>query len=198
MTDSPEAIRADIERTRQELSRDADALVDKVTPSKIVQRRTDKVKGAFTSVKHRLMGAADNTGSSLHHGGSSVAGGVSSVKEGVSDATHRVAQKAEGNPLAVGLLAFAAGLVVSSLIPASGKEKELAEGVKEQAQPLVDEAKSVAQQVGQDLKEPVKDAAESVKTTASDAASNVKSDAQDAADNVKGRADEAKSNVSGS
>ncbi|KQZ04930.1 hypothetical protein ASD19_02610 [Microbacterium sp. Root53] len=191
MTDSPEAIRADIERTRRELSRDADALVDKVTPSKVVHRQTDKIKGAFGSLRTRVMGAADDAGSALHDRGSSVAGGV-------SDATHRVAAKAEGNPLAVGLMAFAAGLVVSSLIPASAKEKELAEGVKEQAQPLVDEAKQVAQQVGQDLKEPVKEAATAVKDTASDAASHVQSDAQDAAGTVRERADEARSNVSGS
>ncbi|MER7797901.1 DUF3618 domain-containing protein [Microbacterium sp. NPDC096154] len=190
MTDSPEAIRADIERTRRELSYDTDALVDKVTPSKIAHRQTDKIKGAFSSVRERVMGAADSAGSSLHGSGSSMAGNV-------SDATHRVAAKAEGNPLAVGLMAFAAGLVVSSLIPASSKEKELAEGVKDQAQPLVDEAKQVAQQVGQDLKEPVKDAATAVKDTASDAASNVQSDAQDAAGTVRDRADEARGNVSG-
>lgn len=190
MTDSPEAIRAEIERTRSELSRDTDALVDKVTPSKIVDRQTDRIKGAFGSVRERIMGAADDTGSSLHERGSAVAGGV-------SDATHRVAAKAEGNPLAVGLMAFAAGLLVSSLIPASDKEKQLAGDVKEQAQPLLDEAKQVAQEVGQDLKEPVKEAATAVKDTAADAASNVRDDAQGAAGTVRDRAEEARGNVSG-
>ena len=191
MTDSPEAIRADIERTRQELSRDADALVDKVTPSKIAHRQTDKIRGAFGSVRDRVMGAADSTGSSLQQKGSSMA-------EGVSDTTHRVAAKAEGNPMAVGLMAFAAGLLVSSLIPASAKEKGLADDVKEQAQPLLDEAKQVAQQVGSDLKEPVQEAATAVKDTATDAVSNVKGDAQDAAGTVKDRTQEARENVSGS
>lgn len=185
MTDSPEAIRAEIERTRRELSYDADALVDKVTPSKIAHRQTEKIKGAFGSVRERVMGSADDAGSSLHDAGSSV-----------KDAGHRVASKAEGNPLAVGLMAFAAGLLVSSLIPASEKEKDLAEGVKEQAQPLMDEAKQVAQQVGQDLKEPVQDAANAVKDTATDAAQNVRSDAEDAAGTVKDRTQEARSNVS--
>lgn len=32
MSDSPDAIRADIERTRAEFGRDVDALADKVTP----------------------------------------------------------------------------------------------------------------------------------------------------------------------
>ncbi len=190
MTDSPEAIRADIERKRRELSQDTDALVDKVTPSKIAQRQTDKIKGAFGSVRERVMGAADDAGSSLH-------GASSTVTDGVSSAAHKVGAKAEGNPLAVGLMAFAGGLLVASLIPATAKEKEIAADVKEQAQPLVDEAKSVAQQVGSDLKEPVRDAAAAVKDTASDAASTLKGDAQDGVDSVTERAQEARENVSG-
>ncbi|TFD05905.1 DUF3618 domain-containing protein [Cryobacterium sp. TMT1-2-2] len=50
MTDTdrtPDQIRSDIERTRRELGGDVDALADKVTPSKIIQRQTDKVKSAF-------------------------------------------------------------------------------------------------------------------------------------------------------
>lgn len=190
MTDSPEAIRADIERKRRELSQDTDALVEKVTPSKIAQRQTDKIKGAFGSVRERVMGAADDAGSSLH-------GASSTVTDGVSSAAHKVGAKAEGNPLAVGLMAFAGGLLVASLIPATAKEKEIAADVKEQAQPLVDEAKSVAQQVGSDLKEPVRDAAAAVKHTASDAASTLKGDAQDGVDSVTERAQEARENVSG-
>jgi len=191
MTDSPEAIRADIERRRRELSQDTDALVDKVTPSKIAHRQTDKIKGAFGSVRERIMGAADDAGSSLHDAGSSVSGGVSS-------AARRVGAKAEGNPLAVGLMAFAGGLLVASLIPASAQEKQIAGDVKEQAQPLVDEAKSVAQQVGSDLKEPVQDAAAAVKDTAAEAVSTVTGDAQDGVDNVTERAQAARDNVRGS
>ncbi|GGH33897.1 DUF3618 domain-containing protein [Microbacterium album] len=190
MTDSPDAIRAEIERTRRELSQDADALVDKVTPSKIAHRQTHKIKGAFGSLRDRVMGAADDAASSLHDAGSSVA-------DGVSHATHRAAGKAEGNPLAVGLMAFGAGLLISSLIPASAKEKQLADDVKEQAQPLMDEAKHVAQQVGSDLKEPVQDAAAAVKERASEAASHVQSDAQDAAGHVTDRAQQARDNVGG-
>ena len=57
MTD-PEVIREEIERTRQELGDDVDALADKVNPTKIAQRQTDKVKGALGNVKDRVMGTA--------------------------------------------------------------------------------------------------------------------------------------------
>src|SRR3546814_18439061 len=58
----------------------------------------------------------------------------------------------EGSPLAAGLVAFGAGMVISALIPASEKEAQLASRAvataKEQAQPLVEEAKSVGQDIG--------------------------------------------------
>ncbi|WP_456283264.1 DUF3618 domain-containing protein [Microbacterium sp. JZ101] len=187
MTDSPDAIRADIERTRRELGRDADALVDKVTPSKIMDRQTSRLKGAFGSLRERVMGAADDAGSSVHDAG-----------ETVADATHRAAAKAEGNPMAVGLIAFGVGLLASSLIPASGREKRIAQDVREQAQPLVDEVKDVAQEVGAHLREPAQQAAESIRDTATEAAEHVKSEAQGSADAVAGRAQEARDNVQGS
>jgi gas vesicle protein len=188
MSDSPEAIRANIDETRRELGLDVDALADKVTPAKIAQRQTDKVKGAFGSVRDRIMGAADSAGSSLSGAGSSAASGV-------SDARHTVVAKAEGNPLAVGLIAFGAGLVLASLIPASEKEKQAAEAVKDQAQPLIDTATSAAKEVGENLKEPAQEAFAAVKDTATDAVSNVKTDASDAASTVTDRAQEARGNV---
>ena len=46
MSENPDVIRADIEATRARLGTNVDAVADKVTPSNIVQRQTDKVKGA--------------------------------------------------------------------------------------------------------------------------------------------------------
>src|SRR5918994_1563189 len=137
MSTSPDAIRADIEQTRRELGGDVDALADKVTPSKIVDRQKDKVRGAFGSLRNRIMGAADDAGYAMSGAGSSV-----------GDVKDRVVAKAEGNPIAVGLIAFGAGLLAASLIPASQREKDLAEDVKEQAQPLVDKVKDAATEAG--------------------------------------------------
>ena len=138
MSDSPDEIRADIEQTRRELGSDVDALADKVSPSKIVDRQTDKVKNAFGSVRERVMGAADDAGSPVSDAGRTAS----------STSKDRVVAKAEGNPLAVGLIAFGVGLLVASLIPASAKEKEVAAEVKDQAQPLVDEVTDVAKEIG--------------------------------------------------
>jgi len=187
MSDSPDEIRADIERTRQELGSDVDALADKVSPSKIVDRQVDKVRGAFGSVRERVMGAADDAGSSLSDAGAHV-----------GDVKDRVVAKAEGNPLAVGLIAFGAGLLLASLIPASSKEKDLAATVKDQAQPLVDQVTDVAKEVGEHLKEPAQAAVASVKESAQESVAAVKGEAQTAAHEVKDQAEHAREHVAGS
>lgn len=182
MSDDPDAIRADIEATRRNLSGDVDALADKVTPSKIAQRQTRKVKGAFHSISDRIMGTADDMTSSA-------GGALSNAGDSVADAGRSVVHKAQGNPLAVGLIAFGVGALVASLIPASTKEQQLASNVKDAAQPLLQEAAEVGKQVAGDLKEPAQEAVQSVKETAQEAVATVKDEATDRASDV---ADEAK------
>ncbi|WP_285114736.1 DUF3618 domain-containing protein [Leifsonia sp. fls2-241-R2A-40a] len=182
MSDDPDAIRADIEATRRNLSGDVDALADKVTPSKIAERQTRKVKGAFHSLSDRVMGTADDVRSN-------VSGTASDAGDAVADAGRTVVNKAQGNPLAVGLIAFGVGALVASLIPASTKEKELASSAKDAAQPLLQEAAEVGKQVANDLKEPAQQAVQSVKETAQEGVSTVKEEATDRASDV---ADDAK------
>ncbi|WP_372967596.1 DUF3618 domain-containing protein [Microbacterium sp.] len=187
MSDSPDEIRADIERTRRELGSDVDALADKVTPSKIMDRQMGRMRGALGSVRERVMGAADDAGSSLSDAG----GRVGDVKD-------RAVAKAEGNPLAVGLIAFGAGLLLASLVPASSKEKDLAATVKDQAQPLVDQVTDVAKEVGEHLKEPAQASVESVKESAQESVAAVKDEAQSAVGEVTDQAQQARENVAGS
>ena len=160
MTNDPEQIRADIEDTRRELGGDVDALADKVRPSSIVDRQKAKVKGAVGRARDAVMGTASDA--------------ASTVGETVGDLPHKAAQTTRGNPLAVGLIAFGVGMLAASLLPASSKERELAESAKDMASPAMDNLKESAQTVAEDLKEPAKQAADSVKGAAQDAAHNVK------------------------
>ena len=188
MTSDADKIRADIERTRGELGSNVDALADKVTPSKIMHRQTDKVKGALGSVKDQVLGVASDARDSVRDA-------ASSTGDGVSTASDKAVAKAQGNPVAVGLIAFGVGLLVSSLIPASDKEKELATSVKDAAQPLLSQASDAAKEVADDLKEPAQQAAAAVKDTATEGVDAVKAEASTAAENVKGSAQEAKHKV---
>ena len=60
MSTNPDQIRREIEDTRGRLSSDVNALTETVSPSNVARRQADKVAGAATSVKERVMGAADD------------------------------------------------------------------------------------------------------------------------------------------
>ena len=221
MSDNPDAIRSDIEATRARLGTNVDAVADKVTPSNIVHRQTDKVKDAMSGVKEKIMGAADSTttrahdtlhhathtgtghtsnalhstGESLHGAKDTAAARLSDAGTAISHAPDQVKAKTQGNPLAAGLIAFGAGMLLSSLIPPSQKEREAADQLKTAAQPLATQVTDAAKDMVQDLKEPAQEAMENVKATATDAAQNVKAEGQTAATDVKDRANDAKDHV---
>ena len=68
MSDNPDAIRSDIEATRARLGTNVDAVADKVTPSNIVQRQTNKVRDAVFGVKEKVMGTAEDLTTRAHTG----------------------------------------------------------------------------------------------------------------------------------
>ena len=217
MSDNPDAIRSDIEATRARLGTNVDAVADKVTPSNIVHRQTDKVKDAVTGVKERIMGAADSTttrvqdrvhsgaghttdtlhstGDTLHGAKDNVSAKLSDAGTAISHAPDQIKTQTQGNPLAAGLIAFGAGMLISSLIPASQKEREAAQQLKTAAEPLATQVTDAAKDMAQDLKEPAQEAMENVKATATEAAQNVKAEGQHAATDVKDRATDAKDHV---
>jgi gas vesicle protein len=192
---------AEIERTRMALSRDLDELGDKVSPQRVVERRTQAVKGRLGSVRERVMGAAPSLpGSGSGGTGPSVTDRVGDSVGGAKDALAGTAQstvgtvqsRTTGNPLAAGLMAFGAGMVISALLPATEKEARLAQqaadAAKEHGQPLLDEAKSVGQEVGQNLKETAQQAAQEVRSTAQESVEHVKEEGQASAQTVKDQA----------
>jgi ElaB/YqjD/DUF883 family membrane-anchored ribosome-binding protein len=188
MSNDPEQIRREIERTRSELSDNVNALGDKVNPGSIAKRQVGRVRGAATSVKDAVMGSAADAADT----GQQVA---TTMGDAVSNAPNAVARKAQGSPIAAGLIAFGAGLLVSSLLPASRVEQQAAEKVKDTTQPMVDDLTDTAKEVAENLKEPAQQAMEEVKSTATDAAITVKDEASSAADDVKSQAQDSKDTV---
>jgi len=181
-----EQLRREIERTREELSYDADALTEKVSPGRIVDRRVGRAKNAMTNAKERVMGSASDTSSSAQSSMSSAASGVAGTTSELADSAR---QRAQGNPLAAGLIAFGAGWLVSALIPASQREQQaagqLVDVAREHSQPLTDNLGQMAGEIKDNMQEPAQQAVQSVKSTASDAASTVKDEGRSAAEGVK-------------
>jgi len=213
-TSDPEVIRRQIEDTRRELSYDVDALNEKVNPARVVDRRVSAAKGRITNLKEKVMGSAHDTASSTHGVASHAAGSVqgaassavgtvqdaaSSAVDAVQQAPDAVVRQTQGNPLAAGLIAFGVGWLVSSLMPASEKEKQLAQqaesAVREHKDALLEPAKQAAQEIGDQLKPAAQDAVESVKATAQDAAATVKDEGQTAVQDVQGQAQQSKARV---
>jgi hypothetical protein len=195
MSENPDAIRADIEATRARLGTNVDAVADKVTPSNIVQRQTDKVRDAVFGVKEKVMGTTDDLTTRAHARTDQAGNALHDAGEAIGDAPHQVKAKTQGNPLAAGLIAFGAGMLLSSLIPASEKEREAADALKTAAEPMTTELTEAAKDMAQGLKEPAREAMENVKATATDATQNVKAESQLAAADVKDCAADAKDTI---
>lgn len=195
MTSSPDEIRREIEQTRRELATDVDTLHEKVSPTAVASRKVQSAKGAVSSMKDKVMGSAGSAGQST-------AGGMSTVGDTVSSAPSMARDRARGNPMAAGVIAFGAGWLISSLLPAGEKEKQAAVQVKDKAsehsETLMAPMKHAAQEVKDTLKEPAQQAADSVKSTATDAATTVQDAAKSAKDDVAGQARDAKDQMASS
>ena len=207
MTSDPDQIRGNIEQTQKNLSADVDALAEKVSPSRIVERRVEQTRSAMTSVKDKIMGSAAETTSTVSGTASSAAASAkdtlaakaSSAADMASSAPEQARQRTRGNPLAAGLVAFGAGWLLSSLLPATEPEQQAAAQVKdlamEKGRPVAQDLGQAGQEAAQSLRESAQQRAQSVKETATDAASTVAGEAQSQASDVTSHAQEARNRV---
>ena len=220
MSTDPDQIRSEIDQTQRELSADVDALTEKLSPQRIVERRVQRSRLAMTNVKDKIMGSTSDAyqtaGSAISgHGATSSVGdsvsarasaardtaasAASSAVDTVRSTPDTIRRRTTGNPLAAGLVAFGAGWLLSSLLPASEPEQQVATQVKdfatEQGRPVARQLGEAGQEAAQELRDSAQQRAESVKQTAADAASTVKGEAQSAASDVKDQAQESTSRV---
>lgn len=196
---TPEQIQRDIEGTRRALSNDVDRLAEKVSPGRVVGRRVDRVKSGAASMRDRIMGtvpdpqqvkgrageAAGSARDAMGSAASTVGDAASSVGEAVAGAPQTVKQQTQGNPLGAGLVAFGVGLIISSLIPASERERELATQAQDKAMPLQEKAMEKAKEMAGELQGSAQESLQQVKETAGQAASQTKEEARSAAEEAK-------------
>lgn len=176
----------DITQTRQDLSSHLDELQDKVSPAAIVDRKKTAARERVGGVRDKVMGSARETTGQLSD---QVSGTGDKISGTASDATDTAKQQFQGSPLAAGVAAFGLGMVVAALIPATQAESRAAvqakDALREQAQPLVEDAKGAATQVGEQLKESAVEAADQVRQTGQEAASRVQGEATSSAESVR-------------
>jgi gas vesicle protein len=195
MGKTADELRRDIEVRREDLTRDVDALGDRVSPQRIMERRTDAVRGRFRSAKEAVMGRAEDVSGravDLREGAGGMAGSVRSsagdvaerAQEGmhrtadtVSEVPERLRHEAQGNPLAAGLVAFGLGLLAATTLPESRRERRLAR----QVQPALEDAARVAADSGREL-------AEDLKPRVAESAEHLRERARESVDHVSEQA----------
>jgi hypothetical protein len=196
-------LRREIEDTRDHLGDTLDAIGDRVSPGRIVERRKNRVRESWTTARTRVMGAAPSP-SGAKDAARDKASGVastisdtassieSSVSESVRHAPDAVASGTQGSPLVAGGLAFGLGLLVASLLPPTETEASVAGDIVE---PLKQEATQIGKEVGSTVKDSAASAGEQAKAALTDAATTVKDEAASAAQDVKGTASDATQQV---
>jgi hypothetical protein len=223
MSNDPDRIRWEIENTRNELSSDVDALADKVNPRRIAGERVGQARGAFTRAREKVMGVQSDghgaaqrmsqaTGQRMSHAADSAREFGGQSRDRMSHAAdsarafgEQSRQQAQGNPLAAGLIAFGAGLLVSSLIPSSRPERhwagqardmvgEHSDQLRAQARHLREQAGEVGREMGHEvshnMRGPAREAARAVGSTAASGASAVRDQGRSAAHQMQGQAHE--------
>lgn len=165
---SPEQIEKDIERTREDLRQNVDALQEKLSPTHAAKRGAARLGESVSQARDTLMGTAEDVKGSAEDQ-------MTKAQESVSGVSEKISSGARGNPIAVGLGAFAIGWLVSSLIPATKTERRAAESLRDSdmaaaaVQPVADTARAVVE----NTEEKAKEAAREVGREAQSAVSSV-------------------------
>jgi gas vesicle protein len=174
MGQDPDAIRREIEQTRERMGDTVEALGYKAD---VPSRAKEKVSGTVQSVKESITGAAGTVSDATPSTGD------------VKSAARRGAGIAQENPLGLAVGSIAIGFLAGMLIPSTNVENEklgpmadqVKDQVKETGQEALDRGKQVAQEVASTAQESVQQVKEDVKETAQQAAQDVKETAQSSA-----------------
>jgi gas vesicle protein len=188
-------LKAEIEGTRADLTGTMNEVGERVSPRRIVTRRTDRIRQKVTSVRETIMGAADQAGSAGSGIPDHASRAIGSAVDTARQAPQSVVTGTQGNPLAAGLIAFGAGMLLASVLPASNAEEQAATRVLDKAQPAISQAREAAQDVTDDLKDTLSGAAQDLRSTAGDAVVNVQDQGKSAVREVTSTASGAASDV---
>jgi len=174
MGQSPEELKDQIESTRADLGDTLDAIGDRVSPGRMIERKTNRVRQGVQGVRDRVMGVAHDT-----------AEGAKDRIGGTVDAVRSIPgsgrQQAEGRPLVAGALAFGVGFLLASVLPQTDAEQDAAPQLAEKIEPVKQQLSQAGQDAAEHLKEPVRDAVADVKETATSGAQQVMEQAREGA-----------------
>lgn len=190
---TPDQLKAQIDRTRAELTDDVDVLAEKVSPGAAAKRTTDRARQRLATVKDSVMGSAESLRDSASSAGGSATGSVADTVSGAPDTAR---QRTQGSPLSAGLIAFGIGALAAAALPASKAEQRAAAELRQRAEPMAEQAKRELSQHAQEIRgelEPqvqaaVQDISDSAREAAQDTAGEARDRRQDVSAHARGAA----------
>lgn len=185
MGQDTEELKREIESTRNDMSGTLDAIGDRVSPGRMMQRKKNRMSQAMSSMRDRVMGTAHDAKQSLSETSDS-------ATESVKQMPDMVAERTAGAPMVAGGIAFGIGMLIAVAFPASKMEEQAGAKLRDTIEPVKEDLIESAQQVAQNVKEPAKQSVESLKEASAEAARSVASSAKEAGAAVK---DEAKDSM---
>lgn len=190
MASRTDELREDIEQKRDDIGYTVDQLQNRVSPARITARGRYRMRQLWIDTKDRIMGNDQSeypweTGMRriTEQAGTltdKTADLARDVKEGVAGTPAMVRRQTQGNPIAVGVIAFGGGLLVGTLLPESAGERNIAQRLEPTVTGIAEEATQVGKQIAEDVQTSAKETIEDLKDRTSVAAEGVKDEAKEA------------------
>src|SRR5215211_3078347 len=200
MGESATELRRDIEDTRVDLTRDVDAIGDRISPRRMAQRRVNRTRDWMSQTRDRVFGSiGDATSSATGRMGdatSRVSDAGSTVGSTIASAPQVARRQTRGNPMVAGAVAFGAGFLAAVIFGPTETEEQAVRAVGERAgdgfEPVKQGLSEAAQEVTSTVKEAGSQAAQELKQEATVRAQDVKETARDASQDVRQAASESR------
>ena len=178
MDQTTEGLKRDIENNRAAMTGTLEAIGDRVSPGRVIERRRNRMVLWVRDTKDRFMGTAED-----------LSGRVGDRAQQLGDAPHAAADSmrsgTRGAPLVAGGIAFGIGVLLGSVLPASSTERRLGQHARQAIEPVEGELREMGRDMADHLREPMQDAVETVKESAQDKAQELKASAIQGAEQVQ-------------
>lgn len=188
-----------VARAKETVADKVDEVRDHVDPTRLVKRRSDHLRRRVKDALGSVMGSTPDARSAAVAATSTAAAhtrelsqragqATADVVHGAREAPSALRAKAEGNPLAAGLVALGAGMLAASLLPRGEREQQAIDRLKQQLEPVRQQALEAGRSVAGELSQSAQQGVQAVKESAAHAAEEIKGDAYSAVEEVKGTA----------
>jgi hypothetical protein len=178
-------LRNEAQAQRARMTDTLEAIGDRVSPERMVERRKAAIGQSFKRARDTVMGSRDYEEPKLARVKDQASGAVHAAGEHMQQAPEMLANQVRGNPLAAGVVMFGAGVLVASMFPETRAEKRVVGAAQPQIHNATEGLKEAGRELAGDMKQHGQEAAEELRTAGTDAVANVKEQTQESAQLVQ-------------